>query len=151
MKYKRNKKNKVYVIATLATMIIFLPFQRHVWSPYAAACAGYTILVFGLRGIKQNSVVASPEKPKPESGIVLTHLTFLAIVCGWVWLCVVLIPYLPYFLTTEDTSRPYFGLAFIGIIGLLGIEAIEQHWLNPNVGNIVETKETSQSSITEGE
>jgi hypothetical protein len=81
----------------------------------------------------------------------LTHLTFLAIVCGWVWLCVVLIPYLPYFLTTEDTSRPYFGLAFIGIIGLLGIETIEQHWLNPNVGNIVETKETSQSSITEGE
>lgn len=151
MKYKKNKKNNVYVIATLVTMIIFVPLQSHAWSVYAAACAGYTILFLGLRRIKQNSVVASPENAKLESGVILTHLTFLAVVCGWVWLCVILIPYLPYFLTTEDTSRPYFGLAFIGIIGLLGIEAVEQRWLKPNAGNIVDAKETPQSSITDGE
>lgn len=150
VKYKKNKNNKVYVIATVATMIVFVPFRSHAWSLYAAACAGYSILVFGLRRIKQNSVGVSPENAKPESGVILTHLTFLAIVCGWIWLCVVLIPYLPYFLTTEDTSRPYFGLAFIGIIGLLGIEAVERRWLNPNAGNTVDSKETSQSSVTKG-
>jgi hypothetical protein len=143
VKYRKNKKNKVYVIATLVSMIIFLPFQSHAWSLYAGACAGYTFLVFGLRRVNQKSVVASPENAKPESGLLLTHLTFLAIVCGWVWLCVVLIPYLPYFLTSEDTSHPYFGLAFLGTLGLLGIEAIEQRWLKPDAANIVDAKKTS--------
>jgi hypothetical protein len=150
VRYQKNKKNKVYVIATLVTMIVFFPFKSHAWSLYAGACAGYTVLVFGLRRLKQKSVVASPEDATPESGVILTHLTFLAIVCGWVWLCVVLIPYLPYILTTEDTNRPYFGLGFIGTVGLLGLEAIEQRWLNPNAGSIADAKETSQPSITEG-
>jgi hypothetical protein len=102
-----------------------------------------------LRRLKQNSVVASPENATPESGVILTHLTFLAIVCGWVWLCVVLVPYLPYILTTEDSSHPYFGLAFIGTVGLLGIEAIEQRYLKPNAGNIADAKKASPSFITE--
>jgi hypothetical protein len=132
VRFKRNKKNTAYIVATLVTMVIFLPFQNHAWSLYAGACAGYSVLVFGLRRIRIGSGAVAMGNAKPASEILLTHLSFLVIVVGWVWLCVVLKPHLPYFLRTEDTSRPYFGLAFLGILGLLGIEAIEQRWLEPN-------------------
>ena len=93
---------------------------------YLAACLGYTVLVFGLRRINTGP---ANQNTRPPQAIALTHLTFLVAVVAWVWLCLVLKPHLPYILTTEDTSHPYFGLAFLGICGLLGIEAIEQRWL----------------------
>ena len=116
-------------MATLVTVIIFLPFQRQAWSIYAGACTGYTVLVFGLRRINATRANSPTERPKPASAMILTHLTFLAVVSGWVWFCMIVRPYLPYILTTEDTGRPYFGLTFFGILGLLGIEAVEQRWL----------------------
>ena len=122
----RSRKRLVYIAATLVTLMLFLPLQSQRWSIYAGACAGYTVLVFGLRRFSASSAT---QKTKPVQAIALTHLTFLAVVVAWVWLCIVLKPYLPYFLTTEDSSHPYFGLAFLGIFGLLGIEAIEQRWL----------------------
>jgi hypothetical protein len=150
VRYKKNKRSNVYLLATFVAMIIFLPLQNHAWAVYAGACAGYTVLVFGLRRIKKNSRVASAESAMPESGVLLTHLTFLAIVCGWVWLCIVLKPYLPYFLTTEDTNRPYFGLAFLGTVGLFGLEAIEEHWLKPDMesSSTVPKSISSQHSTT---
>lgn len=129
----KSKKRLVYVMATLTTMAVFLPFQSHVWALYAGACSGYTILVFGLRRAQKGLPASSAATAKPASVVLLTHLAFLAIVTGWVWLAVTLKPYLPYFLRTDDTSHPYFGLAFVGILGLLLLEAIEQRWLSPDV------------------
>ena len=130
----KSKKRKVYVMATLVAMAAFLPFQGRPWSLYVGACSGYSVLVFGLRRINEKRLASSVEDAKPASAVLLTHLTFLTIVVAWVWLCVSLMPHLPYFLRTEDTTHPYFGLAFLGILGLLGMEAIEQRWLAPVPG-----------------
>ena len=129
MRSVRSKKRLVYVVATVATMAIFTPFQRESWSIYVAACVGYTILVFGLRRVTAGRAGYATVYSKPVSAIVLTHLTFLLIAVGWDWLCVILRTHLPYFLRTEDTSRPYFGLAFLGILGLMCLEAVEQWYI----------------------
>ena len=129
------RKRFVYVMATLVTMVIFLPFQGHVWSLYAGACAGYTVLVFGLRRINRTSAAAQSATDKSTPSVVLTHISFLTIVIGWVWLLLFVKPLLPYILSTEDSSHPYFGLAFLVILGLLLIEAIEQRRLSPETTN----------------
>jgi len=148
-----SSKRLVYVMATLVAMVIFFPFQRHAWSLYAGACAGYTVLVVGLRRIHLRSTASSSRGARLASELIRTHLTFLAIAVGWVWLCVVLKPYLPYFLTTEDTGRPYFGLAFLGILGLLCLEAVEQRWLKslPGTDASFEGNQSSRSSTFEGQ
>jgi hypothetical protein len=126
----KSKKRLVYTMAALATMIVFLPFRGDPWATYVGAWGGYTILVFGLRWANRPAA-SSVQNPKSASAVILTHLTFLAIAAGWVKLCIVLIPYLPYFLLTEDTNRPYFGLSFLGILGLMLLEAVEQRYLRP--------------------
>ena len=125
---ERKGKRLVYVVATIVAIAIFVPLQAHSSSIYAGACAGYTILVFGLRRVDPASgaVVA-----RPLAGIARTHFTFLAIVVAWVWFCVSIRTRLPYILTTEDTNHPYFGLAFLGILGLLLLENFEQKFLQP--------------------
>jgi hypothetical protein len=128
----RKQKRTVYVVATLVAVAIFIAFQSQPWSLYVAACAGYTILVFGLRRINEGGRAVSNTKRKSPSDILVTHASFLAIVIGWVWLCIFLAPHLPYFLRTEDTRRPFFGLAFLGIFGLMCIEYLEQRWLRPD-------------------
>ena len=127
-----SKKRLVYIVATFAAVGIFVPFQASPWAIYAGVCAGYSILVFGLRRVNAG-VRTSPSASSPvTAGMLVTHLTFLAIVIGWVWLLNFLRPQLPYFLRTEDTTRPYFGLIFLGILGLLGIEYAEQRGLRPD-------------------
>jgi hypothetical protein len=122
-------KRFVYIFAALATMVIFFPFRDRLWAPYVGACAGYSVLVFGLRRFKQKSRVSGSGISIPAVNALLTHSTFLAIVVSWVWLLSVLAPHLPYAFRTEDTNRPYFLLAFVGILGLMLLEMIEQRWL----------------------
>jgi hypothetical protein len=121
------KKRLVYIVAIIVTLAIFVPFESHPWSIYVGAVAGYTVLVFGLRRLSPAPVDAVSRQP---SSVARIHFTFPAIVAGWVWLCVVSRPHLPYLLTTEDTSHPYFGLAFIGILGVLLLEYFEQKYLS---------------------
>lgn len=132
-------KRRVYVTSTLLAMAVLLPFQHHAWAPYAAACVGYTILVLGLRRLELT--------PRPNLFAILpgsglaTHALYLAIAMLWVWFLIVSIPYLPYILRTEDTSHPYFGLTFIGVLGLLLLEAAEQRSLR------LKANERSQESL----
>lgn len=147
----RSKRSTVYIVATLMTMAIFLPFQAHPWAIYAGACAGYTVLVFGLRRIQQQSYPSSAANAKPASAILLTHLSFLALVVAWVWLALMLKLYMPYFLTTEDTGRPYYGLAFMGILGLMGFEAIEQRFLRPEPDSDHATCGVNSAQVKRGE
>ncbi|MBS1804262.1 MAG: hypothetical protein JST28_12915 [Acidobacteria bacterium] len=120
-------KRRVYVAATLTGMAILLPFQHHVWAPYAATSVSYSILVLGLRRLELT--------PKPHLFAILpgrglaTYALFLCVATFWIWLLIALIPHLPYILRTEDTSHPYFGLAFIGVLCLLLLEAAEQRSL----------------------
>jgi hypothetical protein len=85
-------------------------------------------MVFGLRRATNNSTGG---RALPSSDVARIHATFLVIVVAWVWLCVAIRTRLPYFLTTEDTNRPYFGLAFFGILGLFLLEGLEQRYLRP--------------------
>jgi hypothetical protein len=128
---KMRSKRRVYVTATLITMGIFVPFQHHAWAPYVATCVGYTVLVFGLRRLELNP------RPRifapPSADALRSHATYLSVAILWVWLLIRLSPRLPYILRTEDTNRPYFGLAFIGILGLLLLEALEQRSLRRTV------------------
>jgi hypothetical protein len=120
-------KRRVYVIATLMTMAILLPFQHDTWAPFLATSAGYTILVFGLRRLQLDP------KPAifaiPPGSVLYSHATFLLIAALWIWFLIALTPHLPYILRTEDTTHPYFGVAFIGVLGLLLLEAAEQRAL----------------------
>lgn len=137
---ERKGKRLVYIVATIVAIVIFVPFQAHSWSIYAGACAGYTVLVFGLCRIQRGSGAAA----EPLARIARTHCTSLAIVVAWIWFCVSIKTHLPYILTTEDTSHPYFGLAFLGILGLLLLENFEQKSLQfkPESNAL-----TSQSSL----
>jgi len=123
-----SRKRRVYLVATMLTMCIFLPFRSNPWAIYVGVCAGYTVLVFGLRRIESKSRPVG-EGAGSTSRLLLLHAAFLALVVGWICLGLALRPYLPYILTTEDTTHPYFGLAFMGIIGLLMIELAEQRQL----------------------
>jgi hypothetical protein len=122
----------VYILATLAALAIFLPFQDQRWAMYVGACAGYTTLLF-VRRLRQVPLRRLGEALKNllTADVLLTHATFLAIVIGWVWVLIVLAPHLPYALRTDDSDRPYFGLAFIGILGLTLLEMVEQRYIQP--------------------
>jgi len=119
----------VHAIATLAASAVILPFQGQTWAFYVGACTGYSVLVFGLRHLNQKARVAGSGMSMPTSRILLTHANFLAIVVAWVWLLIALAPHLPYVFRMEDSRRPYFGLAFVGILGLMLLEMIEQKYL----------------------
>ena len=123
----RSKKT-VYTVATLVAMLLFLPFQNRPWGLYLGVCAGYTVLVFGLRRIARPPT-AERGNTLPATRIALVHSIYLAIVIGWVWLLLASRPYVPYILRTEDSSRPYFGLIFLGVLGVLGVEYFEQRHL----------------------
>jgi hypothetical protein len=146
----RSRKRLVYVAASLVAVAIFVPTYSQAWGIYVAVCAGYTVLVFGLRQLSKGARASSNAAGELTVGTLRTHLTFLAIVVGWVWLLMFLRPHLPYFLRTEDTSRPYFGLVFLGILGLLFIEYLEQRWLRPDpeVGAINSDQNGSPRSLT---
>jgi hypothetical protein len=58
------------------------------------------------------------------------YTVYLSIAMLWVWFLLALSPRVPYILRTEDTSHPYFGLAFLGVLGLLLLEAVEQRSLH---------------------
>jgi hypothetical protein len=141
---ERKGKRLVYIVATIVTVAIFVPFQAHRWSIYAGACAGYTVLVFGLRRIELASVTAVA---RPIAVLARTHLSFLAIVITWVWLCVRIRTRLPYIFTTEDSSHPYFGLAFLGILGLLLLENFEQKFLQPTPEPGTHTSQSELSQV----
>jgi hypothetical protein len=122
-----SKKRLVYVVAIIVTLAIFVPFESHLWSIYVGAVAGYTVLVFGLRRLSPVPVNAVSRQP---SSIARIHITFLTAVIAWVWLCVISRSHLPYLLTTEDSNHPYFGLAFLGVLGILLLEYLEQKYLS---------------------
>jgi hypothetical protein len=124
-------KKYVYLVATLVASVVILPFQGQVWALYVGACASYSLLVFGLRHLSLRRFGPAAGTGVPRSRILLIHANFLAIVVGWVWLLIAVAPHLPYFLRTEDSDRPYFGLAFIGIVGLMVLEMFEQRFLRP--------------------
>jgi hypothetical protein len=107
---------------------ILVLLHSYPWAIYFGFCAGYTVLVFGLRSIELSSK-STGGGASFIPGVLLTHATFLAIVISWVWLGLVLRPHLPYILTSEDTSHPYFGLGFLGVVGLLLLELVEQRML----------------------
>jgi hypothetical protein len=109
---------------------IFFPFRDHVWALYVSACVGYTVLVFGRR-LQQRQRLRESLGTYFDSSVLVTHATYLAIVVGWVWSLIAIAPHVPYILRAEDSGRPYFGLAFIGILGLLFLEMVEQRNLRP--------------------
>jgi hypothetical protein len=121
-------KRVTYVLAIIVAMLFFVPFKEQSWAIYVAACTGYTVLVFGLRRLSKLKIpFRVPDVPKKM--LLKNHLGFLIAVIAWVWLLIRLIPHLPYILRTEDTSHPYFGLIFIGVLGLMLLELYEQKWL----------------------
>jgi hypothetical protein len=125
-------KKVVYVVATFVAVFLFVLFRDYGWSLYLGVCAGYTILVFGLRRIQQKRELNPGANVLPLSRVLLVHSTFLVIVIGWVWLLRAVGPSLPYILRTEDSSRPYFGLVFLGVLTLLLLELYEQRHLRGN-------------------
>jgi hypothetical protein len=126
----------IYLIATLVASAIILPFQGHTSAIYVAACAGYSVLVFGLRRLalrRWKSVVPAAIGQTSTARILLTHANFLALVVAWIWSLIALAPHVPYILRTEDSDRPYLGLAFFGVLGLLLLEMFEQRFLRPEL------------------
>jgi hypothetical protein len=123
-----SRKRLTYSTAAIVAAVVYFPFQSNPLSMYIAVCAGYTILVFGLRWAARSSG-ALARIDKSPSEMALTHLVFLAIALGFVRCAILAAPHLPYFLTTEDSSHPYFGLGFLAVLALMGLEAIEQKWL----------------------
>jgi len=122
-------KRFTYGLAVFVAMIFFFPFRNESWSVYLGACAGYTSLVFGLRRIERRKPSSQPRPELPAAKLALNHSKFLVAVVAWVWLLKEAKPRLPYLLRTEDTSHPYFGLIFIGVLGLMMLELYEQRWL----------------------
>jgi len=126
----------VYIAATLVASAFVIPFQGQTWALYVGACAGYSVLVFGLRWVavrKWKSFAPAAIGPTLTARILLTHANFLVVVLAWVWLLIVWAPHAPYILRTEDSDRPYLGLAFLGVLGLTFLEMFEQRFLLPEL------------------
>ncbi len=126
----------IYIAATLVASTIILPFQEHSWALYMGACVGYSVLVFGLRWLavrNWKSLAPAAIGPTLTGKLLLTHANFLAAVVAWVWLLIAWAPRAPYILRTEDSDRPYLGLAFIGVLGLTFLEMFEQRFLRPEL------------------
>ena len=126
----------IYLIATLVASAIIIPFQGYTSALYVGACAGYSVLVFGLRRLamqRWKSVVPAAIGQSSTAKILLTHANFLALVIAWIWSLIALAPHVPYILRTEDSDRPYLGLAFFGVLGLLLLEMFEQRFLRPEL------------------
>ena len=128
-------KKAVYTSATLVAMVLFLPFRSYPWALYLGVCAGYSVLVFGLRRIERNRKKEPAGSFLQPGRVVVAHSIYLAVVIGWVWLLLISRPRLPYILRTEDTSHPYFGLVFVGVLGVLAIEYFEQRHLRSAAEN----------------
>jgi hypothetical protein len=144
---RMKSKRRVYVVATLISMAILLPFQHDAWAPCVAACIGYSVLVFGLNRLQLTPPPAI--FAVPASSARLLHAAYLFVVVLWVWLLVALSPHLPYILRTEDTTHPYFGLAFLGVLGLLLLEAAEQRSLRRAVNDQAYHSENSPTNLRE--
>jgi len=126
----------VYITATLVASAIILPFQEHVSALYVGACAGYSVLVFGLRwlAVRKWRTFAPAALAKTQNAkVLLTHANFLAIVIAWVWLLILWAPHAPYILRAEDSDRPSLGLVFFGVLGLTFLEMFEQRFLRPEL------------------
>lgn len=124
----RFKRGLVSLAVLVPILGLYLPFTDQPWSLYAALCAGYTLLVFGMLWSdgKWRKCIAANQRS--SRGLVQDHVMFLLVLIIWIWICRISKPWLPDWMVTEMGRGLTYYLIFSGL-GIVAIWWAEQSWL----------------------
>jgi len=114
-------KRRVVSLATvIATLVTYVPFMDSPWAIYVAMGTGYTVVIFGLVW-SDGMLRLAGENRRPVGDVIQTHLAFLVLVCGWIWIAQFIKPSLPRWVVMEGSDHWswFLAFAFLGIVGLL--------------------------------
>jgi hypothetical protein len=108
------------LIAFLIFLLIYLPFQNHRWSWFAAIASSYTVAVFGialdsvLDFADADDFFGDSRVPRYMAAILLPHALLLVPIMLGAWLWLYLKPSLPQWATLEGRKGSIWDL-----VGLL--------------------------------
>lgn len=124
----RLKREIVSIAVVVALIAMYLPFEDEAWSIYAALCAAYSILVFGMLWSdgKWRKYVESHGRTMRD--LAQGHAFFLLALILWIWICRFARPWLPGWMFDELYRNLNYYLIFSGI-GIVAAWWIEQSWL----------------------
>jgi hypothetical protein len=124
----RFKRELVSIGVVFAFLATYLPFMDEPWSLYAALCAGYTMLVFGMLWSDGKWKRYIEINKRTALDLVQGHAMFLLVVVLWIWTCKISKPWLPGWMF-EDHYRGITPHLVFGGLGLVAIWWLEQNWL----------------------
>ncbi len=115
------KRNVVSLATVIATLVTYIPFMDSPWAVYVAMSMGYTVAVFGLVWSDGMLRRFPSGNARPVGDVVRAHLTFLALVIGWICFAQFVKPSLPHWVVVEGNDHISWFLVFtlLGIVGLL--------------------------------
>jgi hypothetical protein len=125
---RRFKREFVSIGVVISILAIYLPFMDEPWSLYAALCAGYTMLVFGMLWSDGKWKKYIEVNERTAQNLIQGHAVFLLVVVLWIWICNISKPRLPEWMF-EDHYRGVTPYLVLGGLGLVAIWWIEQSWL----------------------
>jgi hypothetical protein len=122
-------KREVVAIGTVVTFFAFyLPFADEPWSIYAALCAAYTIVVFGMLWSDGSWKRKIGANKRPGRDLVQGHVVFLLVLALWIWVCRLARPWLPNWFYSLGVGEATLYLV-VSALGIVAIWWAEQGWL----------------------
>lgn len=122
-------KRELVGLAVLAPILgLYLPFADQPWSLYAALCAGYTVLVFGMLWSDGKWRKCITANHRSSRRLAQGHVVFLLALILWIWICQVSKPRMPDWIVSEMGRGVTYYLIFSGL-GIVAIWWAEQSWL----------------------
>jgi hypothetical protein len=117
------------LIASLAFLLIYLPFRNHPWSWFVAIAGSYTVAVLGialdsaLDFADADDFFGDSRVPRYVAVLLLPHALVLVLIMlgAYLWLC--LEPVLPHWITVEGRKGSFWDL--IGLLLLLIAAIVE--------------------------
>jgi hypothetical protein len=115
------------MLQAFVAVIVFIPFTDRSWVPYAAALAGYSVLVFSMAFRDAECSLRKPEVRQKLPGFLLLHLLSLAVVYAIVNYSIRLTEQLPTFMTRSGHKGSLFD--WIVTFALLLLAWGQEHWM----------------------
>lgn len=124
----RFRREAVSVAIVAVVLPIYLPFMDRPWSAYAAVCAGYTVLIFGMLWSDRKWSRYIGANKRSTRTLLQGHAAYLLAVIVWMLVCQFCRPWLPSWIF-DDFYRGITPHLFFGGLGIVAIWWVEQSWL----------------------
>jgi hypothetical protein len=121
----------IYVTPGAMGLLIYAPFQSFEWQNYLPLGAVFTALLFKDDLFGDGVRIFSKQNARSSAAIIQIHLTFLALLLGFMKLAPRIEPSLPNWLTDTFRARgsEYSIFDILFICAMLGMHLIERRWL----------------------